>query len=347
LERNTSNSQVSNKELIDCLRKKGLNINPGRQEDSTEFFERLIEEMAKELDRTQNERWPKTFCFENLLQANIIETIICRKCDNQRTVDHSHTTINLENSQHGRRNTTVEKKLQELLQNNNKLAYCTKCLRDTDSKSTLSYDLPEYLHIRVTRSTRNPKTKLLERIRQLVKPEKILNIRLDQNQGTAQFKLIGGIIHEGGANSGHYLYLTNSSQKWHLINDAVVTVLPENEAIRHLETNGVLLTYRKIQQSQNHYESIGVTNPTSTFREEREKKSSNNQMKKETHNTKRNQSSTKTQKTRFFRSDRTNNSYKKPGAIRKRRKQWKKIYIRKPENSFYDPNKNCYYIPRE
>ena len=59
--------------------------------------------------------------------------------------------------------------------------------------------------------------------------------------------MIGGIVHRGSANSGHYVNLSNISNQWHLINDGHVTEISENEAAQELETNGTLIMYKKIQ----------------------------------------------------------------------------------------------------
>jgi hypothetical protein len=136
-----------------------------------------------------------------------------------------------------------------------------------------------------------------------------------------------------------------SDNAWYKIDDEITTELSESDAIQRLESDGVLLVYQREKGVRS--ETTSKSKPTINNKNVENKQKFPEVTTQETHNTKRNQSYTKTQKTRFFRSDRANNSYKKPRAIRKRRKQWKKIYIRKPENSFYDPDKNCYYIPRK
>jgi len=52
----TTKQQMPNKELLDCLKANNIKINPKRQEDSIEFFKRIIEETTKKLENPP-ENW--------------------------------------------------------------------------------------------------------------------------------------------------------------------------------------------------------------------------------------------------------------------------------------------------
>ena len=89
----------SNREIIECLNSKGFSINPKKQEDSTEFFERLVEEVADET-RAGTE-WRSRTDIKELLRANITCTVACKECGHGDIVDYTHTTVHLEHTQAG------------------------------------------------------------------------------------------------------------------------------------------------------------------------------------------------------------------------------------------------------
>ena len=92
--RESVNGPLSNREIIDCLNSKGTSINPKRQGDSTEFFERLVEEVAHE---TRNGTgWRGRADVKELLRANIVCTVACKECGQGDIVDYTHTTVHLE-----------------------------------------------------------------------------------------------------------------------------------------------------------------------------------------------------------------------------------------------------------
>ena len=98
----------SNREIIDCLNSKGTSINPKRQGDSTEFFERLVEEVAHE---TRNGAgWRGRADVKELLRANIICTVACKECGHGDIVDYTHTTVHLEHAQASQADTAISKK---------------------------------------------------------------------------------------------------------------------------------------------------------------------------------------------------------------------------------------------
>jgi len=147
-----------------------------------------------------------------------------------------------------------------------------------------------------------------------------LEIRLDNQKRITQYGLTGGIVHKGSAISGHYLSLTSTPQGWYKIDDTKVTKVSEKEAIQQLENDGVLIIYQKIR----------TTNMQNDLRRE----SDSAESKDDSENKPYDQFNTKNRRQDFFRA-------KKPFSPKRRR--WRKIYIKK---QFYDPDKNCFYIPK-
>jgi ubiquitin C-terminal hydrolase len=332
-EQKSSIQCVSNKELIDCLYSKKLNISLKRQNDSVEFFESLIEEIVKEIESVSSTRWRNTIDIKGLLSADILESTTCQICKNGNIVDYSNITVNLKDAQHGQVNTTVTDKLQELLQARNIPSWCTKCRRDTKSTSTFDYGFSEYICLRVARNIWNSKSNKMERVKQQVRPEKSLRIKLEHQDIEAEYNLTGGVVHKGGANSGHYFNIANVSGDWYEINDEKVTEMPEYEVIQQLENDGVLIIYQKVQDS---YGQIKPARDRGTKADiGQEPKYS--QIRSGDHKIEESQSSTSSRRSHFFRASNT----RKP--LRPERTRWRKIYIRK---SYYDPDKNCFYIPK-
>lgn len=124
----------SNKELLDCLKSKKMDINPLRQEDSTEFSQRLLEEAISEMSK--NTGWRSSSDVKGLLKANIVCTIACTECGHENIVDYTNSTIHLEYTQAKQADTTISKKVHDLLRQRDMSATCTICQRETRSANT-------------------------------------------------------------------------------------------------------------------------------------------------------------------------------------------------------------------
>ena len=112
-------------------------------------------------------------------------------------MDHSHSTLNLENHLQKRENVSIREKVTELLQDKTKMDYCIRCHKDTDSTRTILYGFSEYLCMRIIRSDFNTGNGNSVRISQKVTPEKTLVIEKISERETERYDLIGGIIYKG------------------------------------------------------------------------------------------------------------------------------------------------------
>ena len=63
------------------------------------------------------------------------------------------------------------------------------------------------------------------------------------------YTLTGGIIHNGGTNSGHYIYITYQNNAWFSISDDKVVKIKESEAKNLLKINSTLITYKEVNES--------------------------------------------------------------------------------------------------
>ena len=57
--------------------------------------------------------------------------------------------------------------------------------------------------------------------------------------------LVGGVIHHGSLNGGHYVYFGRYDKKWFLFNDSNVSELPINH-VDKLKKNAYILLYEQI-----------------------------------------------------------------------------------------------------
>jgi ubiquitin C-terminal hydrolase len=327
--------RVSNKELINCLNStKKLGIKPNRQEDSTEFLGKLVEEIEEELKNPFNMKWKEKPGLRNLLWANLSEFTVCKECKNENWVSNSGTVVRLEINQQGQSTSTIAGELHKVLYPKDRASDCAQCKRvSTKSVSAPSQELSDYLCLNVPRKIWNDKTNKMERLVHKVKPEKVLNIRADPKKAKSLYSLTGGIIHLGAANSGHYLSIMNVSEVWYEINDAKVKEVTDTEALQSLEGNGVLLIYRRSLAPE-------------------ESKASKGNIGKKRNPSKANTQGTKSEGRQRMKAVKSNpidrrHCFRQPKGTNKtfksRRTQWEKIHI---PNGYYDPDKKCYYIPR-
>jgi len=377
---------TSNQELINCLnQKKKMNIDSKKQEDSIEFFEKIIKEIQKEMMiKVAGITWKKKPDILNLLQTNLFEIIRCQRCRNERVVDYSHITLRLENNLIEQTN-TINQTLQELLLARNRTSLCPTCSREDTSSSTFSYEFSKYLCIKLPRNIWNNKNSKTERVLQKIRPDESLDIETESQSKKTHYNLMGGIVHEGGANYGHYINIINTCNNWYRIDDDNVTKILKEDAIQNLADNGVLIIY---QEEQGLTEKKGVEKKNDTPKTDSVRDSSASKIKPDEDNFSHNKlnhnknDSTPNNKLTYS-NDLQSRSFFQPSDKKKRhkpkKKWWKKIYIKKadanthnnsPENSFngqrvrnkrgiwkkkyirkqekryYDADKNCYYIPR-
>jgi len=327
--------RVSNKELINCLNStKKLGINPDRQEDSTEFLGKLVEEIEEELKNPFNLKWKEKPGLRNLLWANLSEFTVCKECKNENWVSNSGTVVRLEIDQAGQGTSTIASELHKVLHPKDRASDCAQCkCVSTKSVSAPSQELSDYLCLNVPRKIWNVKTNKMERLEHKVKPEKVLNIKVDPKKTKSLYSLTGGIIHLGAANSGHYLSIMNISEVWYEISDAKVREITDAEALQSLESNGVLLIYRRSLAPKESKASKG-----NIGKKQNPPKASIHGTKREGGQRKEAVKSISMDRRQRFRQPRGTNK-----AFKSRRTQWEKIDIPK---GYYDPDKKCYYIPR-
>jgi ubiquitin C-terminal hydrolase len=328
----SASGSSSNREIIDCLNSKGFGINPKRQEDSTEFFERLVEEVANET--RSGAEWRSVVDVKELLRANIACTVACKGCGHGDVVDYTHTTVHLELAQAGQADTTISKKVHDLLRRKETTAMCAACRRETRSENTFSYQMSENLFLRVARNTWNSKKSRMERAEQRIRPERSFDLKSEHHGRKTRYSLTGGIIHRGGASSGHYLNVMLISRKWYEIDDEQVRTVSEKEAIQQLEGHGVLVMYQKERESNQG--GFGSDDAVSGDTAQGKKRSKRKHAKA---GVQAGQPTRGGRRHRFFRPYGAR-GYNKPG-----KGQWEKNCVA-GHKGYYDPDKKCFYIPK-
>ena len=263
---------ITNWQIIDCLRnRKHIKIETNRQGDSIEFLQNLIEEIHKELTgKTRNRNWKNVPEIEKLMLTHRIEMNKCTKCLQESCVDLSGFTLDLVCTNKVITNQTVSQAIKLISRERQQDIPCTYCL-NKKSESKYTSDYPKYMLLKISRNSFNNKTKKIERANHRIKPEKIVSIT--STSGSKTYSLYGGIVHTGGANTGHYIYITNQNNTWYSISDDKVTEINELQAFEELETNATLLGYKEIIES----------NSWRKVHDKRSQKSSNNSFQSDNH----------------------------------------------------------------
>jgi len=200
--------------------------------------------------------------------------------------------------------------------------------------NTFSYQMSESLFMRVPRNTWNSKKNRMERTEQRVYPEKSFDLKSEHQRHKMRYNLTGGIVHRGGASSGHYLNVLLISRKWYEIDDEKVRVIPEKEAIQQLERHGVLVMYQREQELDK--EEVGPNRAVAGVTKWDKKGSERNHAKT---GTQARRPTGGGRRHRFFR------PYKTTGSKKPRNEQWEKAYAAE-HKMHYDPDKRCFYIPK-
>ena len=186
--------------------------------------------------------------------------------------------------------------------------------------------------------------------------------------------------------SGHYYYITKQKDTWYNISDDKVTQLSEDEALIKLENYATILGYKEdckinsknlYQESKTNQEqpkkqdSLGQKSWSKSKFDIIKKYQNRDTQKIEYNNSglddKRknmDQNSWKIVTRRKWNNMNTSNSQPIPQQSKKKipieeklhqnmyqyfgrpRNGIRKTYIKKPENSYYDPSKCCFYIPK-
>jgi len=192
--------------------------------------------------------------------------------------------------------------------------------------------MSESLFLKVARSTWNSREDKMERTKQRIYPEKSFDLKPEHQRHRVRYNLTGGIVHRGGANSGHYLSVLLISRKWYEIDDEKVRVVPGKEAIQQLEDHGVLVMYQKERE-------LGEeeVKPNKTISKQNKKGSKRKHTKTGTQA--RQPTGGGRRRRRSFR------PYKTRGSNKPRKEQSGKTNVTEHKR-YYDPDKRCFYIPK-
>jgi ubiquitin C-terminal hydrolase len=212
---------TTNWQLINCLKKeKNMKINIFQQGDSIEFLHNLIEEINKELNgKTKNRNWRNVPDFDKLLLSQKYEMNMCTVCNQESLVDLSDLTLELITTNQLKIIDTVSGALKLSLNEKTQNIPCSYCKKNTKTISNYSQQLPKYLWLKISRNRFNQRTKKLERTNHRITPEKNIITSDAKSKSRKAYTLTGGIIHNGGANSGHYTYITYQNNDWFIISD--------------------------------------------------------------------------------------------------------------------------------
>jgi hypothetical protein len=194
--------------------------------------------------------------------------------------------------------------------------------------------MSESLFLKVARNTWNTKKNKMERTEQRIYPESSFDLKSEHQGHKTRYCLTGGIVHRGGANSGHYLSVLLISGEWYEIDDERVRIIPEKEATRLLESHGVLIMYQKKREL-----SKGEAKP---------KKVVDKVTVQDKKESRRKHTETGSQASRPNRGGRRHRFFQPFGTKRSNKPRWEqygKTHLTE-QKRYYDPDKKCFYIPK-
>ena len=168
-----------------------------------------------------------------------------------------------------------------------------------------------------------------------------------KTSGSKTYSLFGGIVHRGGANSGHHLYITYQNDTWYSISDDKVFEMTESQAFEELEINATLLGYQEVLEL-NPWRIVQNKKPQESYKKLIEPhKLSDGQKEKFATKTKIDLIH-KTQTEKNVNVNENKREYHRKNIFEAfgGGKKCRIIFIEKPENSFYDKDKCCFYRPR-
>jgi hypothetical protein len=194
--------------------------------------------------------------------------------------------------------------------------------------------MSESLFLKVARNTWDVKKNKMERTEQKIYPEKSFDLQPEHQGHKMRYNLTGGIIHRGGANSGHYLNILCISGKWYEIDDEKARTVPEKEAIQQVGSHGVLIMYQRERGTSKDWTRPGRTASKLTAQNKKGTKQKHTGT-----GTQARQPTGGSRRHRYFR------PYKTGKPNRARREQWGEKYA-KEHKGYYDPDKKCFYIPK-
>lgn len=223
---NNNNNKVLNpSEIKNYIGSKHKLFNDSSQQDSSEFLIYLFDILNDEL-RNANIKESIT----DYINIKQITSIKCKllKCLNETNNIETSLFLCLPHS-NNLTNAYRNYKENEKLHNDNSY-FCEKCNKKTIARKKIVLDKwPKNLLILLNRYTNT-----------LKRNNQKMEIPLFWRHN---YKLIGGIVHSGNLNGGHYFYFGQKNNNWYLFNDSNVSRL-SSEKLNNLKNNAYILHYK-------------------------------------------------------------------------------------------------------
>jgi ubiquitin C-terminal hydrolase len=218
-----SNSNSCNPSLI----RKLINIyNNSKQHDSYEFLIHFFDYI--------DEKLPQNNKLSNIFGLKSKSSVKCKKlnCLTESNTYENHLFLSLPISTDLTTSYRLFKK-KEMLNGENSF-FCDKCKIYTVARKQLEMDnWPDNLIITYNRYSNS-----------LNKLNNTISNPLEWRHG---YNLVGGIIHSGSLNSGHYYYFGNYNGDWYEMNDSSVSKL-SREMVNKYKNIAYILHYKKLSK---------------------------------------------------------------------------------------------------
>uniref|UniRef100_A0A6C0J6C9 USP domain-containing protein n=1 Tax=viral metagenome TaxID=1070528 RepID=A0A6C0J6C9_9ZZZZ len=225
LYKNSNKSVLNPGEIKNILGDRKDNFNRNDQEDSSEFITFLFDIIDSELkNKNINDS------LKNIFNIETVTSVKCKlvKClkESKKKADNYFLDLQVTSDL---TDSYRKFKESEKLTDDNKYS-CDNCKKYTIArKKTEVLQWPKHLFISLNRGTNN-----------LRKNNNQVNIPLIWRHN---YRLEGGVIHNGDLSGGHYIYFGKKQNKWYLFNDSSVTILNKDN-LNTLKNNAYILHFK-------------------------------------------------------------------------------------------------------
>ena len=204
------------------------------QQDSTEFIIYLLDIIDEEIKKVD----PKSKGIEPIFGINFKVIIKCKLRTCLQIYNHNESNnfllLDIDSDCKSLDDAYRKFKSSDKLNCDNKY-FCEKCndKREASKRSEIT-EWPKYLFIWLKRYSQEG--------RRIMKNTQPIIINKEWRHGN---KLQGAVIHSGGLNGGHYIYIGKQQNKWYMFNDSSISEISSEDELNNLLSNAYWLCYKQ------------------------------------------------------------------------------------------------------
>lgn len=203
------------------------------QHDSTEFIVHLLDTIDEEIKKIE----PESHGIEPIFKIDFTVHVKCKLRSCLKIYSHNEKNnfllLDIDDKCTSLNDAYRNHKSSEKLDSDNKY-FCENCSdKRIASKRCEISKWPKYLFIWLKRFSQNG--------RKITKNTQPIDVDLEWRHGN---KLQGDVIHSGGLNGGHYIYVGKQNNQWYIFDDSSVTEISSEDELKELISTAYWLCYK-------------------------------------------------------------------------------------------------------